>query len=397
MRKWEDIVKDKLEESDNTLPESVFAQFQARRSAAASALAPKRFPLLWVAIPAVAAGLAAILLLRQPAVPVPDDGIQVIQQPTAPVAVAVDSVMMDEPIQMEPTAKQALKQRIVKQSIVEPQVEVEADIIENLESEEKAPATPEAPQKPETVDKPTTITTSPFIPESAQLKPVKMKVGLAAGAVAGGGLLAAAIVPAIKTDAKAGSAEYNSMWSYLDIPNKDHTGMNGTGTNGHTNGDQLLQNQVHYFPLKLGLSARIPVAKKLFITTGINYSVYWSSFEYNLTGIVKQQAHYLGIPIRLDWVFASNRLFDVYLGGGLEGDFCVGATVGGNRISKDGFGLALQGAGGVQLNVTKHLGIYVEPQLSWQIPMNNTKLRTYRSTHPLLFTVAAGVRFNISN
>ena len=112
---------------------------------------------------------------------------------------------------------------------------------------------------------------------------------------------------------------------------------------------------------------------------------------------MKQQAHYLGIPIRLDWVFASNRLFDVYLGGGLEGDFCVGATVGGNRISKDGFGLALQGAGGVQLNVTKHLGIYVEPQLSWQIPMNNTKLRTYRSTHPLLFTVAAGVRFNISN
>ena len=56
MRKWEDIVKDKLEEADNTLPESVFAQFQARRSAAASAPAPKRFPLLWVAIPAVAAG-----------------------------------------------------------------------------------------------------------------------------------------------------------------------------------------------------------------------------------------------------------------------------------------------------------------------------------------------------
>lgn len=41
MRKWEDIVKDKLEEADNTLPESVFAQFQARRSAATSASAPK--------------------------------------------------------------------------------------------------------------------------------------------------------------------------------------------------------------------------------------------------------------------------------------------------------------------------------------------------------------------
>jgi len=392
MRKWEDIVKDKLEEADYTLPESVFAQFQARRSAAASAPAPKRFPLLWVAIPAVAAGLAAILLLRQPAA-VPNDGIQVMQVPTAPVAAVVDSVIVDETIQMEPTAKQALKQRIVKQSIVEPQVEVEADIIENLESEEKAPATPEAPQKPETVDKPTTITTSPFIPEKTQPQPVKMKVGLAAGAVAGGGLLAAALVPTIRTEAKAGAVDYDSRWSYLFNSNKDYTGTNGQ----FAVGDMLVGSPVHYFPLKLGLSARIPVAKKLFITTGINYSVYWSSFEYNLTGIVKQQAHYLGIPVRLDWVFASNRLFDVYLGGGLEGDFCVGATLGENRISKDGFGLALQGAGGVQLNVTKHLGIYVEPQLSWQIPMNNTKLRTYRSTHPLLFTVAAGVRFNISN
>ena len=394
MRKWEDIVKDKLEEADGPLPESVFAQFQARRSAAKSASASKRFPLVWLAIPAVAAGLAAILLLRQPAA-VPEDGIQLIQQPSAPLAVTVDTVIVDEPMQLEPPAAQTRKRRIVKQSNVQPQAVVEAEDSEIIEPEETL--SPE-PQEAETVDKSAPISSSPFIPEkSAQPKTVKMKVGLAAGAVAGGGLLAAAIVPAIKTDAKAGSAEYNSMWSNLDIPNKDHTGMNGTGTNGHTNGDQLLQNQVHYFPLKLGLSTRIPVAKKLFITTGINYSVYWSSFEYNLTGIVKQQAHYLGIPVRLDWVFASNRLFDVYLGGGLEGDFCVGATVGGNRISKDGFGLALQGAGGVQLNVTKHLGIYVEPQLSWQIPMNNTKLRTYRSTHPLLFTVAAGVRFNISN
>ena len=396
MRKWEDIVKDKLEEADGTLPESVFAEFQARRCAAASASAPKRFPLVWLAIPAVAAGLAAILLLRQPA-DVPDDGIHVIQQPTAPVAVAVDSVMMDEPIQMETIAKQALKQRIVKQSIMEPQVAIEADIIENIESEEKAPATPEALQKPETVDKPTTITTSPFIPEkSAQPKTVKMKVGLAAGAVAGGGLLAAAIVPALGTGAARQSAQtINSKELYNQA---DRYQMNnGTTNNGHTVEDLIKGSPAHYFPLKVGLSARIPVAPKLFISTGINYSLFISTFEYTLSGKKNQQAHYLGIPVRLDWVFASNRLFDVYVGGGLEGDLCVGATLGGNKISKDGFGLALQGVGGIQLNVTRHLGFYVEPQLSWQIPLNNMVLETYRSTHPLLFTVAAGIRFNMGN
>lgn len=172
---------------------------------------------------------------------------------------------------------------------------------------------------------------------------------------------------------------------------------NGTTNNGHTVEDLIKGSPAHYFPLKVGLSARIPVAPKLFISTGINYSLFISTFEYTLSGKKNQQAHYLGIPVRLDWVFASNRLFDVYVGGGLEGDLCVGATLGGNKISKDGFGLALQGVGGIQLNVTRHLGFYVEPQLSWQIPLNNMVLETYRSTHPLLFTVAAGIRFNMGN
>lgn len=393
MRKWEDIVKDKLEETDNTLPESVFAQFQARRSAAASASASKRFPLVWLAIPAVAAGLAAILLLRQPMI-VPEDGIQLIQQPSAPLAVTVDTVIVDEPMQLEPPVAQTRKHRIVKQANVQPQAVVEAEDSEIIEPEETL--SPE-PQEAETVDKSAPISSSPFIPEeSAQPKTVKMKVGLAAGAVAGGGLLAAAIVPALGTGAAGQSAQtINSKELYNQA---DRYQMNnGTTNNGHTVEDLFKGSPVHYFPLKVGLSARIPVAPKLFISTGINYSLYISTFEYTLSGKKNQQAHYLGIPVRLDWVFASSKLFDVYVGGGLEGDLCVGATLGGNKISKDGFGLALQGAGGVQLNVTRHLGIYVEPQLSWQIPLNNTVLETYRSAHPLLFTVAAGIRLNLGN
>ena len=66
MRKWEDIVKDKMEEFDEALPDSVFAEFHAIRSSATSAPAPKRFPLAWALVPAVAAGLAAILFLSRP-------------------------------------------------------------------------------------------------------------------------------------------------------------------------------------------------------------------------------------------------------------------------------------------------------------------------------------------
>ena len=383
MRKWEDIVKDKLEEADGTLPESVFAEFRARRSAAASAPAPKRFPLVWIAIPAAAAGLAVFLLLRQPAA-APDDGIQLIQLPSAPVVVTVDTVKVEETM------------RIVKQANVPPQAVVEAEDSEIIEPEEKDTSSP-APQETETVDKPTTIPSSPFIPESAQPQTVKMKVGWAAGAVAGGGLLAAALVPALGTGAVGQSAQTENGWRELYDHADQFPMNNGTTNNGHTVEDLFKGSPVHYFPVRVGLSARIPVAPKLFISTGINYSLYSSTFEYTLSGKKNQQAHYLGVPVRLDWVFASNRLFDVYVGGGLEGDLCVGATLGGNKIPKDGFGLALQGAGGIQLNATRHLGIYVEPQLSWQIPMNNIALKTYRSTHPLLFTISAGIRFNLGN
>ena len=51
MRKWEDIVKDKMEEPEGELPESVFAEFQARRDAAAPA--PKRVSPVWLLAPAM--------------------------------------------------------------------------------------------------------------------------------------------------------------------------------------------------------------------------------------------------------------------------------------------------------------------------------------------------------
>ncbi|MCR5003172.1 MAG: hypothetical protein K5984_02275, partial [Bacteroidales bacterium] len=55
-----------MEEFDETLPDSVFVEFHAMRKGAAPDSAPKRFPLVWARVPAVAAGLAAVLLLRHP-------------------------------------------------------------------------------------------------------------------------------------------------------------------------------------------------------------------------------------------------------------------------------------------------------------------------------------------
>ena len=49
------------------------------------------------------------------------------------------------------------------------------------------------------------------------------------------------------------------------------------------------------------------------------------------------------------------------------------------------------------MNVTKHLGIYLESELNWRIPTDNPKLGnhslvTYRSEHPVMFSEGMVVR-----
>ena len=395
MRKWEDIVKDKMEEFDEALPDSVFAEFHAIRSSATSAPAPKRFPLAWALVPAVAAGLAAILFLHKPSAP--DDGIKTIQQPAQPVAALSDSTEIVEPILDQPLIAQAVTPKVTRRPDSRSQKTENIEIFEPEEEtaiagthEENTQTVPETVQTSETkekktIDEPVVKTTSPFIPENIGTKPVIMKVAPAAGVIAGGSLLAAIATPLLSSGTFEDAAPTNQGEPpYGGIimepePQKDEP------TGSHT----------HCFPFKGGLSVGIPVAERLKVTTGLEYTLYQSSFTYTLSGEKKQFAHYLGIPVRLDWTLANNRWLDVYLGGGIEGDYCIGATLAGESIKRDGFSFSLLGAGGIQLNITKNIGLYVEPELSWTIPSESRVLETWRSEYPFMFSVATGLRINL--
>ena len=81
MKKWEDIVRDKLAEPLSELPESLSDEFRSRLDAARTAPAAKRSPFLWALVPAVAALVVAVLLLQRPAAR--DEGLQLLPQPSA--------------------------------------------------------------------------------------------------------------------------------------------------------------------------------------------------------------------------------------------------------------------------------------------------------------------------
>lgn len=386
MRKWEDIIKDKMEEVGDDLPESVFEEFRDRRNGTAAVPAGKRFPLAWAIAPAVAAGLAAVLLLRQPSLP--ENAVQIVPQPTPPVAEVENAAEVSKPSESVPLIAQTVVRKAIQRPSAQPQEEDEEEGIEEAkEAEEVVSGDQDLAGKVEKEDY-----TPKYIPETSASKTVKVKVAPVTGIIAGGGLiavLASPIAGALRNDNDNSPIQNTPVLtnnvsdpgpSYQNIPEKPVDVLTGEAR--------------HSFPVKVGMSMRIPVAKGLDVTTGVDYSMYSSKFTYSLSGEKTQIARYVGVPVRLDWTFASGRWFEAYIGGGMEGDWCVGATLAGIKIKKDGPTLSLIGAGGMQLNVTRQLGLYVEPQLSWSMPSRARVLDTYRSGNPIAFLTTGGIRFS---
>ena len=425
MKTWENIIKDKLERTDAALPESLFTEFLTRLDASGSpavavpAVRPAAWhrPLLWALVPAAAAGLAALLFLHKPSLP--GDGIQVAQQPPAPVAAVADSVKSEEPLQSDNLVSHAVTPKVAKQSVISTPEPASADYAQPSEdTAEVIPAEEVSISETDVVSdpEPSVSVPSPVIPKSTAAKPVELKVAPAAGIVTGSGLLAAALTQFIGSGTQAGTNSA-SMVNNLET---SYSGSFATFTDEDS----------HHFPLfKEGLSVGIPVARRLKITTGLEYSRYIStssqlldSFGQQFKAERKQVAQYLGIPVRLDWSLAKNRLLDVYVGGGAAADYCIGAKMiikytdpalkdSIQELRRDGFVFSLIGAGGIQLNFNKRIGLYLEPELTWSKPPKKAhldfygdivtmeegdyRLETYRTAHPFMFTVATGLRINL--
>ena len=390
MRKWEDIVKDKLEGYESNLPEDSLAAFNARRATAGSTKA-KRFPLVWAIVPALAAGLAAVLLLRKPTVP--ENGIQIIPQPVETYSQVDDSLDTTTPIVATPLIAQATRTKAGRpmpktEQSKEPAATTVVEEIRIPEethiSETEGIGPEDTPEEPATDNRPVMQESSPFVPQPSTEQPaLQVKLGTGGAIAAGGGLLAALATQLARADLRP-----------LLPRDHDTDGPNNTNSIDIING--LETTHSHRMPLVVGLSVKFPITEKIGITTGLEYSLYSSSFSYPF-GEKTQLVHYLGIPVRLDWTFVSSRWLDAYLGAGIKGDLCVGATLDGKTIGKDGPAFRLLGAGGIQFNATRNLFLFVEPEVSWTFPSDRRILSTYSSEHPWMFTVASGVRINLGN
>lgn len=388
MKKWEDIFKEKMEGFEEPLPESVFTEFQARLNGAAVPPATKRFRWGWALIPAVAAGLAVFLLPRHPQTPVNDGEV------TGTHSVEVVNTEPDfiaeanEAEAVVPPARKSAKPVAVATEVTLVAEPVETSAEPEAESQDVLPlVVNDVTQEKEA---PSTDNDSPFIPDKAKGRTTRIvDIVPAAGIIGGGGLVAALAAPYLSRHEGFDNNNFSDPGPDMATePNPQIPEYNQVK-------DELIGRPHHNLPLKVGISTRIPVSGRFGLTTGIEYSMYSSTFTYTLSGDKKQVAHYVGIPVRLDWTFISTGWLDAYVGAGVLGDLCVGATLAGEKIKRDGLAVSLLGAGGVQFNVARNVGLYLEPELSWTIPSDAQVLRTYRSDHKGMFSVSGGLRINL--
>lgn len=163
----------------------------------------------------------------------------------------------------------------------------------------------------------------------------------------------------------------------------------------------------HSLPLTLGVTLGIPLSERWQIETGLRYTYLRSKYRQSIYTST-QHIHYLGIPLHVRASIIGNRHWNVYATAGVTIDIPVGSYRKGNLYSQvlpqrhyngikylDAPFQFSTGIGvGLQYSFTRHLGIFLEPSLEWFIPMGSD-IETYRTEHPLQFTLPVGVRITL--
>ena len=388
MNNWEDIIKSRLDGYESPVPEGGLADFRGRRSPAMAGR--KKFaPVLWAASLAAAAVIALFAIPRHSDAPAPQTGSVAEAISPAPEvpgsarnANAAEDCVVEETYETTKAAAatqapkstpgtqatgsntgQSVPATTQKETAQEMQTPLKSG-----EEEQRAPSAepfPQPAQQP-TAQMPVKENHTPDLP--ARTGAVAEKALFASYGVASGAGLAAGILLA----GGGGVAYY-------------HEPKPGTE----------IEPPTHYLPLRIGISAGFPISNTVHLVSGAEYIMYYSVFN-NSDAVGKHQlAHFIGVPLRLDWTFASFKHLDFYAGAGIEGNFCIASTLSGQESIKTEPYIAAVGTVGAMYRICPSIGLYLEPVATFSRIGRFQDLKTYGTQHPLSVSVSTGLRFTL--
>lgn len=160
----------------------------------------------------------------------------------------------------------------------------------------------------------------------------------------------------------------------------------------------------HDFPIKTAALFRVRFTDRIALDAGLSYTFLRSSICCRRPDITpfwqgEQRVHYLGIPVALSCNLYGSRRWSVYISAGGEVAKAVGVDWRRDdhllaSAPEHPWQLNVTAAAGVQYNLSRHMGIYLQPSADYYFD-NHSRVRTYYSEHPFTPSLQMGLRFNV--
>ncbi len=197
----------------------------------------------------------------------------------------------------------------------------------------------------------------------------------------------------------------NNLWNDTQI----HT--RGMAPLGLKSGSTVTANSDHKRPVRLALAVNFPVNGTFGLETGATLTTLRSTFTTEAGRTVtetEQTLRYVGIPLNITASLVDSKWVNFYLGGGGMVEKCVSGksvttkTLAGiKQGSTDSKSLnvkpllwSLNASAGLQANLTRRIGLYVEPGLSYHFD-DKSDIQTIYNERPLDFMLTFGARFSL--
>jgi hypothetical protein len=157
----------------------------------------------------------------------------------------------------------------------------------------------------------------------------------------------------------------------------------------------------HHIPLAFGLTFRFYFTSHWAIESGLVYTYLSSEYKYGNDYRLKQQLHYLGLPINVVYQFIGRKRFSVYVSGGGMLEKGVSANYSAitpfsetnTREHVAGLQWSLSGQLGGSYHFPKYFSLYVEPGVRYFFP-DARQPESVRTERPFNFILGFGIRTN---
>ena len=148
----------------------------------------------------------------------------------------------------------------------------------------------------------------------------------------------------------------------------------------------------HDLPVSLGLTARMELTPRMGVESGIEYTYLHSTVD-SEAGPLEQRLHFVGIPVRMDTRLWTRNGLDLYAGVGAKAEKCIAASMGTVDCEEPRLQWSAGAFAGVQYRIGARAHLYFQPEFSYSF--TKTDLVTYRTENPIVFTLNAGLRFDL--